>query len=281
MDNPITVSPTALTNLLTVSALLFLMPLLFVLLWKKRCGKAASLLPLFLGAAGFIVSARILELGVHMVCIVLDNPVSRFINGNTLVYVLYGASMAGIFEECGRYVVLAFLMKKKLSRENIVMYGIGHGGIEVWSVTLMSMISLLAIVLALQAGGPDALQMLGISMSDGASLAVVQAAAGFSAANGALAVIERFFCMFLHIGLTVVVGYGVMTGQKRYLPFAILAHMAIDILPALSQRAVIGVWLVEGWLFVCAVLMTLWAVLLYRKMPGSKPPKPAEANCGV
>ncbi|WP_216696751.1 hypothetical protein [Anaerostipes faecalis] len=35
--------------------------------------------PLLIGAIGFIVSARVLELDVHMFCIVLDTPVSRFI----------------------------------------------------------------------------------------------------------------------------------------------------------------------------------------------------------
>lgn len=279
MDNSIVVSPGALYGLILTSLILFLMPIVFALLWKKRCGRAASLLPLLLGAAGFIVSARILELGVHMVCIVLDNPVSRFINGSTLAYVLYGASMAGIFEECGRYVVLAFLMKKNRSRENIVMYGIGHGGIEVWSITLMSMLSLLLIVVVLQIGGPDALQKLGISMSDSASLPVVQAAAGFSLLNGALSVFERFFCMFLHIGLTVVVGYGVVTGRRWYLLLAVLAHMVTDILPALAQRGAVGVWLTEGWVVICAVLITLWAVKLYKKMSSSRSAE--GAACGL
>ena len=46
-----------------------------------------------------------------MVCIVTDNPISRFINGNTIAYVLYGIIMAGVFEECGRYIVLKYMVK--------------------------------------------------------------------------------------------------------------------------------------------------------------------------
>ena len=69
---------------------------------------------LIAGAVGFIVSARVLELGVHLVCIVADNPVSRFSNGNTIAFVLYGIIMAGVFEECGRHIVLKYIMKRAL-----------------------------------------------------------------------------------------------------------------------------------------------------------------------
>lgn len=46
--------------------------------------------------------------------------------------------LAGIFDECGRYVVIKILMKKNKTRGN----GIGHGGIKVWAVTLMSIVGL-------------------------------------------------------------------------------------------------------------------------------------------
>ena len=116
----------SIVNLGIMCLALFLLPMLYVLVWKKRCGRAVSLKPMVIGAVGFLVTVRVLELGVHLVCIIQDNPVSRFINGHTWAYVLYGASMAGIFEECGRYVILRFLMKRNKSRENYVMYGIGH-----------------------------------------------------------------------------------------------------------------------------------------------------------
>ena len=109
----------SIVTLSVTAAALALLPVICVVCWRRRCGKSASFVPVFIGAAVFLVSARVLELGVHMVCIVWDNPVSRLINGSTPVYVLYGACMAGIFEECGRYVVIRFLMKKNKNRESI------------------------------------------------------------------------------------------------------------------------------------------------------------------
>ena len=212
------------------AVVLFLLPIICVVWWKKRCGKSASFVPMFIGAAGFLVSARVLELGVHMVCIVWNNPVSRFINGNILVYVLYGAGMAGIFEECGRYVIIRSLMKKNKNRENMVMYGIGHGGIEVWAISLISIVSLLAIAIVLQGRGIEgALSFMGIT-SDipedmmGSMAVAITSAANFSTMNGVLTVLERVGAMTAHISLTVVVAYGIVKKQKRYLPLAILTH---------------------------------------------------------
>lgn len=91
---------------------------------------------LIAGAVGFVISARMLEVGVHYFYIVADNPVSRFINGNTAAFVLYGITMAGIFEECGRLIILKYNLKKDRTRENAVIYGIGHGGIEILTVLL-------------------------------------------------------------------------------------------------------------------------------------------------
>ena len=257
-------------SLAVTAAVLFVLPIVFVILWKKRCGKSVSFGPLLIGAVGFLVTVRVLELGVHMVCIVGNNPVSRFINGNTAVFVLYGIFMAGIFEECGRYVIIRFLMKKNKNRENMVMYGIGHGGIEVWAITVMTMINLMVIAFLVQTQGMESgLRSLGITADMPAEVADSVAAAitmvaEFNIGVGALNVFERFCCMFLHIGLTVVVAYGIKKGQKKYLLFAVLAHAVTDTLPALFQRGVVAMWAVELWLLACAVIMTVWGMKLYR-----------------
>lgn len=258
-------------SLVITAAVLFVLPVIYTVLWKKHCGKKVSLAPLFIGAAGFIVTVRVLELGVHMVCIVGNNPVSRFINGNTLAYVLYGILMAGIFEECGRYVIIRFLMKRNKTKENMVMYGIGHGGVEVWAITLLSVISLLVIAVIIQTQGMEnGLQLLGVTdnmpentmASIAATIAVV---ADFGAVTGALYVFERICCMFLHIGFTILVAYGITKGQKRYLPLAILAHAVTDTLPALFQRGVVGMWVMELWACGCTVALITWSVTLYKK----------------
>lgn len=268
------VAPNAVLNLVITAVILFALPIVYVVLWKRKCGERVSLKPLLFGVVGFLVSARVLELGVHMVCIVSDNPISRFINGSTPAYVIYGTLMAGIFEECGRYIVIRFIMKKHKTRENMVMYGIGHGGIEVWAITLVSVLSMLAVVVVMQKSGIDsALQLMRVSADSpenvlNSAAAAIKSAASINAAAGAMNVLERILAMSGHIALTVIVAYGVLKSEKKYLPIAILTHAGFDVFPALYQRGVVGMWTAELWLIFCVALLVLWSRGLYRRLEG-------------
>ncbi|MEI6102278.1 MAG: YhfC family glutamic-type intramembrane protease, partial [Eubacteriales bacterium] len=49
---------------------------------------------------------------------------------NTVAYILALAFTAGLFEEGGRFIGMRFFMKKNLSWNNGIVFGLGHGGIE-------------------------------------------------------------------------------------------------------------------------------------------------------
>lgn len=248
--------------------LMIAIPVSFLICWRRKHKEQTNISYLMAGAIGFLVSARMLELGVHYFCIIADNPVSRFINGSTIAYVLYGTVMAGVFEECGRYIVLRYVMKKNRTRENAVMYGIGHGGIEILAVLLPSMILYLVIAVMFRSGDVEsALRTLKITEETAASaLPSVQAAAAFNYGLMALNVIERLFAMLLHIGLTVIVYYGVVNSKKGCLPAAVLLHMLMDTFPALYQRGAVPLWSVELWGALVSVLTVFVATKLYGKM---------------
>lgn len=72
--------------------------------------------------------------------------------------------------------------------------------------------------------------------------------------------------MFIHISLTVVVAFGIAKNQKKYLPLAIFAHAAVDLLPCLYQRQIGTMWMVEGWLLLGVVLLVIWSRKLYKEM---------------
>ena len=262
----------AVASLGAAAVLLFILPLVFLAVWKKCGGKSASLRSAFIGAAGFMLFARVLELGVHMVCIIADNPISRFINGNTLAYVIYGISAAGIFEECGRYIMIKLFMKKNRTKENYIMYGIGHGGIEVWAVILAALISYIIIAVTLKNSGVSgALELMGVAADAGekelsAAYGTISAAVSFNLITAALYVIERIGTMLIHISLTVIVAYGIETGEKKYLGAAILLHAAIDIFAALSQRGAVSMVLLEVWLIAWTCALVFIGRRLYLKL---------------
>ncbi len=262
----IVIGKSAVPSLVITVILMIAVPVICFVYWRRRYREQTKISWLLAGAAGFIVSARVLELGVHYFCIVGDNPVSRFINGNTAVFVLYGIVMAGVFEECGRYIVLKYIMKKNRTRENAVLYGIGHGGIEIVAVLLPSVIlSLVIAVLFSQGNAADAMNALKITEETAAAaLPAVQAAAVFDYGMMAMNVIERVFAMLLHIGLTVIVFYGVVNSKKGFLPLAVLLHMLMDTFPALYQKGVVPLWSVEVWAALSTGIVVLTAARLYR-----------------
>ena len=241
---------------------------IFFVCWRRKHREQTNIRYLIAGAAGFMISARVLELGVHYFCILADNPVSRFINGSTAAFVLYGTAMAGVFEECGRHITLKYIMKKDRTRENAVLYGIGHGGIEILAVILPAILTYLVVAVTFSKGtAKEAMTALKITEDTAAAaLPSVQAAAAFDYGMMALNVIERLLAMLLHIGLTVIVFYGVCSARKGYLPLAVLLHMLMDTFAALYQRGAVPLWSVEVWAAFWTAAIDLTAVRLYGKM---------------
>ena len=264
----IVIGKSSVPALIITVVLMIAVPIALFIYWRRKHKEQTTISYLIAGILGFIVSTRMLEFGVHYFCILADNPVSRFINGSTAVYVLYGTIMAGVFEECGRYVVLKTIMKKNRTRENAVLYGIGHGGIEILAVLLPAMVLYLVVAILFSAGDTEnALKTLNITEETAvAALPSVQTAASFDYGVMALNVIERLFAMFVHIGLTVIVYYGVVNSKKLCLPMAIVLHMLADTFPALYQRNILPLWAVEIWGAFWAGVIVFIAGKLYRKM---------------
>ncbi len=264
----IVIGNSSVPALIITVIMMIMIPAVFFIFWRIKHKQQTNISYLIIGAAGFFISARVLELGVHYFCIVADNSVSRFINGSTVAFVLYGILMAGVFEECGRYIILKYIWKKNRSPENAVLYGIGHGGIEILAVVLPSIILYLVIAVLFSAGNVDnALSALNITEETAATaLPSIQAAAGFDYAMMTMNVIERLFAMFAHIGFTVIVYYGVINAKKAFLMAAILLHMLMDTFPALYQRGMVALWSVEVWLALWIAVIIFIAMKLYKEM---------------
>lgn len=264
----IVIGKSAVVSLTITVILMIAIPVCFFICWRRKHREQTKISWLIAGAAGFVISARMLEVGVHYFCIVADNPVSRFINGNAAAFVIYGITMAGIFEECGRLIILKYILKKDRTRENAVIYGIGHGGIEILTVLLPAMILYLAIAVMFSQGDTEAaLKTLNITEETAtAALPSVQAAAAFDYAMMAMNVMERLLAMLIHIGLTIIVYYGVVNAKKLCLPSAILLHMLADTFPALYQRGILPLWAVEIWIAFWTLMIMLIAAKLYKRM---------------
>lgn len=241
----------------------FALPIVLAIIWHKRSGAKWS--AFFIGAAIFVVFVFVLENLCHQLFIYGDNKLSSFILNHAWSYVLYASFAAGIFEETGRYIAFRFLLKKQNDRSCGVMYGIGHGGIEVILICGVSMISSLALAISVNSAGAEAL-MSSVPVEAAETLkASIQALQTSSPFYFLISPYERIVALILHISLSVLV-FTAVKRKKLYLyPVAILLHALVDSSAALYQYGLItNIYLLEGIVTVLVFAITLFAYRFYR-----------------
>ncbi len=141
-------------------------PIVLLIVFKNRFQVKAA--PFFFGAITFIIFSLVLESSAHQYFLSRNTGIGQIIMSNPFLYAIYGGLAAGIFEEFGRFFCMMTVMKRFMyQRENSIIYGIGHGGIEAIVLGSFSMLQNLMIAVALndygsveayasQAGSPEA-----------------------------------------------------------------------------------------------------------------------------
>lgn len=199
---------------------------LFIVFHKKYGCKAV---PFFLGAAAFIVFVVILENGCHFL-FGLNDPSSPILS-NTWLYAVYGGSMAGLFEETGRFVIMKFFLKKYHGNDhNALMYGAGHGGIE--AVLVLGSVSLNNILYSfmINAGMTDTiLDSLPDEMQKTQLLEIFRQLKESDPPIFLVASLERLSAVAFHLAMSVLVWFAVTRKGKIWMyPAAIVIHAAFD-----------------------------------------------------
>ena len=123
---------------------------------------------------------------------------------------------AGIFEECARYLVLRNWLREERSWNQMLMFGLGHGGFE---AILLGVLALYAFFQAFALRQADLTTLVSADQlqSTAASLSFYWEAPWHLALLGAL---ERGLAICLHLGLTALVWQAVV---RRSLGWAGLA----------------------------------------------------------
>ncbi|MCH3907382.1 MAG: YhfC family intramembrane metalloprotease [Sphaerochaeta sp.] len=225
------------------------LPVALLLWWHKRT--KASWRDAAVGALVFFVFALVLEQLLHMV--VWRTPVPTI----PWAMILYGSFAAGVFEETGRYVGFRFLLKRQNRKEDAIMYGIGHGGLESVLISGLSLLVTLVVVLRSNAGAI-------LSPAFQQTVAAVGAGDVPTLLAGG---IERIIAIALHIALSVLVFQAVKRPGCVWLyPLAILLHAAVDSLAMLYRYQILSVpvMALEGLVALATLLVCLFAAWRYR-----------------
>ena len=226
-----------------------------LLVWWHGKTKAAYFDAL-VGALIFLVFAMVLEQILHSF-VLKTSIVSK-----PWAFILYGSFAAGVFEETGRYIGFRFFMKKKQAKEDAIMYGIGHGGMESILIAGVSLVVSIIAVLAANAGHTD-----NQTFAQTARV-VAQSPISTLFASG----VERAVAICLHIALSVLVFLSIKRAGLWWMyPLAILFHAGVDSIAMLYRYHIlkVGVMGLEGIVALATFLVCLFAFRWYRNDRGN------------
>lgn len=254
-----------LNAMLQTGVLAITIPVVLIVAWKMYTKR--SLVPFWVGIMVFIAFSRMLEMIPHSLFLLSSNPVSKAINGNVVLYVIYAATVAALFEETGRYLAFRFVLTKHPNKETAVTYGIGHGGIECVLVLGVTYIQYYAYGQLINSGSMD--KMLSAykdsSQSVDALNQLITNIKGVTQMTCYMADLERISAMMVQVALSILVFQAVYVAGKKYMYWvAVALHFLMDVPAALYQKGVLKLLPTEIILFVYAALVLAFGVKIYQ-----------------
>lgn len=237
------------------------LPIVLAVLARKKLH--SKVWPFFVGAAVFVVFALVLEQAIHAQ--VLKGALGAKITGSAVLYGLYGGFMAALFEEGGRYIAMRFVMRRSLDKENAIMYGVGHGGIEAILIVGLSYVSNLAIVSLINGGHVDQL-FAGVDAATAQTMyqQLEPLWAGPSYVFY-MAGIERIGAIAVHICCSYFVYRAIDDGDWAFFALAFGAHFAVDFIAGLLSQSGVNMLVIEVVILALAAAFVVAALKFWKQ----------------
>lgn len=253
--------------MLIISGLFCLLMPVAILIILKIKNKSSKLIAALAGAVTFFVWALCLEQLLHTVMLPL-------VQGNVVLYTIYGALAAGVFEETGRFVTYKFFLKKTTAEgnpANSIMYGIGHGGIEPVIIMSLNMLTYaaIAILINMGQGQPIIDSIIGSVPPEQTELAMTQLESFMlgSPLFYIAACFERVLAVTVHVIFSVMVFAAARSKKNLWLfPMSIGLHALFDVPAALFQCGVLPIWVGYIFMIIMLAIMTPFVMKLYKSM---------------
>jgi uncharacterized membrane protein YhfC len=223
--------------------------LIYLIMTKRK-----NLKSYFCGALVFLISQIFLRIPIIQNVLPKMNWYISLTAFYPIIYCIFLGITAGIFEEVGRFLGFRFLLKKNRTWRDGIAFGIGHGGIEAILFTGISSIRNLIFLVALNQGNFDS-NKFGISEDQ-----IRRMFESITNINVLFAGIERISAITIHVGLSLMVLYGINSRRKAYLFLAVLIHGIIDSLLGILLQFGLPLYAIELWCVICAVMLLLYSI---------------------
>lgn len=151
-----------------------------------------------------------------------------------VLYAAYAGITAAVFEECARYVTMAFFMRKPLLPANALMYGIGHGGAE--AILLVGMTNITNLTTSFMINNGQLAANLA-TVDAAAKETMIQSLSSLwtlPASQFVFGGLERIPAIALQIALSLLVFESGRTGKKQFFLLALAIHFLVDFITVLT-----------------------------------------------
>jgi len=250
------ISNSVIIGLIVNASLCIGFPILLIIYAQKKYGRVAG--PIVFGALCFMISQVVIR--IPLITAVLPSMMwySVMSVNNPIMYYIFLGVTAGIFEEVGRYIFIKIFMKKNHRYGDALAFGIGHGSVEAVLLVGINAVTMVIFANMINAGTFTAeLTSLPAESIDMISANLLSATPFLAYLGG----IERVFTIIFHIGLTMLVFSGILSGKGiKNLLLAIFIHALVDalagILPMYFHISVIYVEIIIAIFAVGAFIYT-------------------------
>jgi uncharacterized membrane protein YhfC len=262
------VPPLTLLMICLTLAMSLLLPAAFLLvLCKGRKGVFGVWLA---GALGFFIPQMVIRIPI-LQWLGTQAAFKTFAGSNPYVYALALALSAAVFETAGRYLVLKFALRGRLSYMTGLAAGAGHGGIEAIALIGLTYINNLVISLMINAG-----QLSTLIPDPDMAAQISQALTGTEPLIFLMAGFERIFTMVFHVALSLLLAWFLTRGKAIAGVLLVLGlHAAVDFIVVVLQIRGLSIWLIEGAVMLCA-LASLLLIVKLRPLFGASQTIPAD-----
>jgi uncharacterized membrane protein YhfC len=246
---------------LNVAALICLcLPVLAYFICRGRIVMRAR--NIVVGACCFVFFALVLEGALNYYLLVSNHATAPWLHAHQIAFGVYGACVAGLFEETGRLFGFTVLARKE-NRAGVA-YGIGHGGAEAWLIGLVGFAQQIIFAALLNQG--KLASVMGARLPPGALVQLVSSLQHLTFVGALPGALERASALVFQIALSLLVWRCVRDKRPSLYIAAILAHAALDMPAAMSVAGVVhlSTWTLEA---IYATIAVVILIVLLRRLP--------------
>ncbi|MGD6817885.1 YhfC family intramembrane metalloprotease [Metabacillus sp. 84] len=229
------VSQSAIIGLVFQMIISIILPVAGYILLRKKYRIAFR--PVLIGILIFFVFSNVLGGAVNQFILVTNESTSAIVD-QPILFAIYGGLSAGFFEEMGRFIAFAWVLKMYQERKDGLAYGLGHGGVEALLIGTLGSIQLISLALLQNSGRLE--ETMGASLPPEVIQQLTGALTGLTFPVAFMGGLERAAAFFIQIALSLLVLYAVKNKKYGWIFGAILIHALIDFFPGLYQAGMVN-----------------------------------------